>query len=120
MFIHNGHIWSWTFYRRRSSGCKVDVNDRDRVAISWKVSLSRDSSISLDLHHVLFRSKSVTVTLKLHEPEIILVTNVKSRDADAILFGMELTLQYDMVPDGTRQMVGILDYLLIQDIVCNP
>ena len=55
----------------------------------------------------LFRSKWLKITFKLEEPEIVLVTSVKSLDAEAIILGMELDLNYDMIPDGSKQIVSV-------------
>ena len=56
----------------------------------------------------LDRSTSMKVALQLNEPEIVLVTNMKSPDVDAILLGMKLTFNYDMIPDNSKQLVGSL------------
>nr|CAB3267621.1 vacuolar protein sorting-associated protein 13A-like [Phallusia mammillata] len=52
------------------------------------------------------KSKAVKVKFTLEEPEIVLVTDVRSVDSEAIVLGMQVNLDFEITPDGKKQMVS--------------
>ncbi|XP_076814167.1 intermembrane lipid transfer protein VPS13A-like isoform X3 [Clavelina lepadiformis] len=52
------------------------------------------------------RSKAVKVNFAMDKPEIVLVSDVQSFESEAILLGMKLNFQFDMTPDGKKQMMA--------------
>jgi len=53
-----------------------------------------------------FRSKAVKVLFELEEPEIVLITDVRSLESEAIVMGMRLKMDLNVTPDGKKQMVS--------------
>lgn len=52
------------------------------------------------------KSKAICVRFKLHETDVILVTDIKSTDPEALILKTKVEMKFDISPDGTDQVLS--------------